>query len=336
MRHIGIVGGGAWGTALATALTRAGRAVLVWARESETVADINEHHENRLFLPGIGLDPAIRATSRIGDLGGMDAIILVPPAQHLRGVLQALAPGLGARLPLIVGTKGIEQGSQALMSEVVAEVAPGRPIAVLSGPTFAGEVARGLPTAVTLATDDAALGRILVTAFGSRLFRPYLGRDVIGAELAGAVKNVIAIACGIVIGHGLGENARAAIITRGIAEIGRLVVAKGGRTETLMGLAGIGDLALTCASSQSRNTALGQALGGGTTLADCLAGKRSVAEGLTTAAAVMALARSLDIDMPICQAVDAVINHGVGLDAAIETLLARPFRSETPLSHPDH
>lgn len=335
MKRIGIVGGGAWGTALAAALERAGRDVVIWAREPEVVADIAGLHENRLYLPGIPLNPAILATTAIKDLGAADAIVLVPPAQHLRAVFEDLVPHLDAATPVIVGTKGIEQGSRALMSEVVADVAPGRPLAVLSGPTFAGEVARGLPTAVTLATGDPVLGHALVAALGSRLFRPYLGHDVIGAEIAGAVKNVIAIACGIVIGRGLGENARAAIITRGLAEIGRLVVAKGGQAETLMGLAGIGDLALTCASPQSRNTSLGHALGKGQTIAACLAGRRSVAEGLTTAAAVVALAKSLGVDMPICQSVDAVLNHGAGLGATIEALLARPLKTESSLAHLD-
>lgn len=329
MNRIGIVGGGAWGTALATALRRAGRDVLIWARETEVVQDITRHHENRLFLPGIALDPAIQATASIKDLGAADAIVLVPPAQHLRAVFKDLAPDLPRAIPIIVGTKGIEQGSRALMSEVVTELAPGHPLAVLSGPTFAAEVARGLPTAVTLATRDKGLGQELAKTLGSRLFRPYVGNDVIGAELAGAVKNVIAIACGIVIGRGLGENARAAIITRGLAEIGRLVVAKGGQAETLMGLAGIGDLALTCASLQSRNTALGHALGSGKTLAECMAGRNSVAEGLTTAAAVVGLARALDVDMPICQSVDAVLNHGADFDATIAALLARPFKTES-------
>jgi len=332
--RIGIVGGGAWGTALATALRRADRDVLIWARETEVVADIERHHENRLFLPGIALDPGIRATSDFKRLATSEAIVLVPPAQHLRSVLERLGPHLGPAIPIIIGTKGIELGTRALMSEVVAEVAPGRPLAVLSGPTFASEVAEGLPTAVTLAARDGALGQELVTALGSRLFRPYLGHDVIGAELAGAVKNVIAIACGIVIGRGLGENARAAIITRGLAEIGRLVVAKGGHAETLMGLAGLGDLALTCASLQSRNTALGHALGSGRTLAECLAGRRSVAEGLTTAAAVVALAASLRVDMPICRSVDAVLNHGADLDASIAALLSRPFTTESPTFNP--
>jgi glycerol-3-phosphate dehydrogenase (NAD(P)+) len=331
MRWIGIAGGGAWGTALGAALVRAGREVLIWAREPDVVEQINRHHENHVFLPGICLDPAIRATAALRDLGAMDAIVLVPPAQHLRAVLGSLAPHLGAAVPLIVGTKGIEQGSRALMSEIIAEVAVGRPLAVLSGPTFASEVARGLPTAVTLATRDATLGQRLVDALGSRLFRPYLANDVIGAEIAGAVKNVVAIACGIVIGRGLGENARAAVITRGLAEIGRLVVAKGGQAETLMGLAGIGDLALTCASLQSRNTALGHALGSGKSLAEYRDGRRSVAEGLTTAAAVTALARSLGVDMPICEAVDAVINHGMHLETAIDALLSRPFKPERPL-----
>ena len=227
-------------------------------------------------------------------------------------------------------SKGIEQDSGKLMTQVLAEVLPDQPLAVLSGPTFASEVARGLPTAVTLAAEDPALGAVLVDALGSRAFRPYLSGDPVGAQAGGAVKNVIAIACGVVSGRALGDNARAALITRGLAEIMRLGRALGGHAETLMGLSGLGDLTLTCTSTQSRNTALGMALGEGQILDAFLSGRRSVAEGLFSAAAVTALAERHGIDMPIASGVDAILNQGAGIDETVESLLARPFRAEFP------
>jgi glycerol-3-phosphate dehydrogenase (NAD(P)+) len=216
------------------------------------------------------------------------------------------------------------------MTEVLAEVLPGRAVAVLSGPTFAAEVARGLPTAVTLAAEDAALGAVLIKALGSRTFRPYLAGDVIGAQIGGAVKNVMAIACGIVAGRALGDNARAALITRGLAEITRLGRAKGAQPETLMGLSGLGDLTLTCTSTLSRNYALGVALGEGESLETLMAGRRSIAEGVFSASATVALAKTLDVQMPISSGVDAILNQGAPIEAAIEALLARPFRAEFP------
>jgi len=235
-------------------------------------------------------------------------------------------------VPVVICAKGIEIKTGALLTEVVAEVLPQAPRAVLSGPTFAAEVARGLPTAVTLACADAALGARLVAALGSRALRPYLADDPVGAEIGGAVKNVLAIACGIVIGRGLGENARAAIVTRGLAEMMRLAEAKGGRAATLMGLSGLGDLTLTCTSAQSRNFSLGLALGGGQSLAAVQAGRRSVAEGVSSAPATVALAARLGIEMPIAAAVDAILHRAAAIDAVIEGLLSRPFRSETPQS----
>jgi glycerol-3-phosphate dehydrogenase (NAD(P)+) len=240
-----------------------------------------------------------------------------------------LAPDLPPGVPVVICAKGIEEGSGALMSEVVAATLPEAPQAVLSGPTFAAEVARGLPTAVTLATPDEALGRRLIAALGTRSFRPYLSDDLLGAEIGGAVKNVLAIACGIVMGRRLGDNARAALITRGLAELVRLALARGGRAETLMGLCGLGDLTLTCSSLQSRNHSLGVALGEGRPLAEIVAGRRSIAEGVASAAATAALARRLGVDMPIVAAVDAILHHGAAIDAVIEGLLARPFKTET-------
>ncbi len=327
--RIGIVGAGAWGTALAVAARRAGSDVVLWARDPALVRTINGDHENPRYLPGIALDPAIRATGDLAAAAAAAVLLLVAPAQNLRQIAGLLAPHLAADRPLVVCAKGIEQGTGALMTEVLAEALPGRPLAVLSGPTFAREVARGLPAAVTLATEDDALGEALAAALGSRRFRPYLTRDLVGAQIGGAVKNVIAIACGIVAGCQLGDNARAALITRGLAEVVRLGRAKGGQSETLMGLSGLGDLTLTCSALQSRNYSLGAALGAGQALADVLAERHTVAEGVFSAAAVSALAQDLAIDMPIAAAVDAVLNRGADIDATIEGLLARPFRAES-------
>lgn len=328
MERIGIIGGGAWGTALALVARRAGRSVVLWAREAEVVAAINRDHVNPLFLPGVALDPAIRATAALDEAAAVDVLLLVTPAQHLRATAAALRPHVAAGVPAVICAKGIETKTGALLSEVAAATLPEAPLAVLSGPTFAGEVARGLPTAVTLATRDEALGRRLIATIGTRNLRPYLSPDVAGAEIGGAVKNVLAIACGIVMGRKLGDNARAALITRGLAEMVRLALAKGGRAETLMGLSGLGDLVLTCSSPQSRNHSLGVALGEGRTLPDILAERRSVAEGVASAAAAAELARRLRIDMPITAAVDAILHRGAAIDTAIADLLARPFKSE--------
>jgi glycerol-3-phosphate dehydrogenase (NAD(P)+) len=327
--RIGIIGGGAWGTALAQTVSRAGHAAILWARDGAVVSAVNERHANPVFLPGVALDPAIRATSdAAAAVSDVDAVLLTMPAQHVRQLVAGLTPQLATGVPVIVCAKGIEETSGALLSEVVAGLLPAAPLAILSGPTFAAEVARGLPTAVTLATADARLGARLIGLLGTRNFRPYLSDDLIGAEIGGAVKNVLAIACGIVMGKGLGDNARAALITRGLAEIVRLAVAKGGRAETLMGLSGLGDLVLTCSSTQSRNHSLGVALGEGASLAQYLAGRRTVAEGVASAAATAALARRLGVDMPIVQAIDGVLHRGASVDDVIEGLLSRSFKHE--------
>jgi len=328
MDRFGIIGAGAWGTALATIARRARRDVVIWAREAEVVAAINERHENPLFLPDILLDHDIRATAELAEAARADALLLVVPAQHLRAIALSLADHVAKDTPLVICAKGIEQGSGKLMTEVADETLPGRPLAVLSGPTFAGEVARGLPTAVTLACEDAVLGAGLVAGLGSRRFRPYLTDDLVGAEIGGAVKNVLAIACGIVEGRGLGENARAALITRGLAEMARLSAAKGARPATLMGLSGLGDLSLTCNSLQSRNMSLGAAIGAGKSLAEITAERRSVAEGVDSSSAVVELAARLGVEMPICAAVCAILHEGAAVEAAVEALLARPFKPE--------
>ncbi|MBP2292353.1 NAD(P)H-dependent glycerol-3-phosphate dehydrogenase [Azospirillum rugosum] len=328
-QRIGVIGGGAWGTALALAALRAGREAVLWAREPAVVEAINGGRENRDYLPGVPLPADLRATGDLAAVGACDAVLLVTPAQHLRAACGQLAPHLRPGTPVVICAKGIELDSHVLMSEAAEAALPaGTPLAVLSGPTFAAEVARGLPTAVTLACADPAVGAALVEALGSRTFRPYLSDDVIGSQVGGAVKNVLAIACGVVEGRKLGDNARAALITRGLAEISRLALALGGRAETLMGLSGLGDLTLTCSSLQSRNMSLGAALGAGRTLAEVLGERRSVAEGVYTAAAVVGLAAQKGVDMPICAAVDAILNHGAGLDDTIAGLLARPFRGE--------
>jgi len=329
-QNFGIIGGGAWGTALALVLLRAGRTMTLWVHAAEVAASINRHHENRHHLPGVTLDPQIMATESFGDLTTCDAYILTTPAQRTRTACQQLRTTTKVgNAPVIICAKGIEQKTLSLMSEVVAQELPGHPVAVLSGPTFAVEVARGQPTALTLAIKDQARGEQIVQAIGTRTFRPYLTDDVPGAQIGGAIKNVLAVACGILAGRNMGENARAALVTRGLAEMIRLGTALGGRAETLMGLSGLGDLVLTCSSAQSRNTSLGMALGQGTSLANILAARTSVAEGVFTAAAAHALAKKHKIEMPIVAAVDAILNHNADIDETISVLLARPFRAET-------
>lgn len=255
-------------------------------------------------------------------------VLFTAPAQHVRRISKDMAPYLSEGVPIVICAKGIEQESGALMTEVLAETLPGATVAVLSGPTFAAEVARSQPTAVTLAVADRKLGQAVASVLGGRAFRPYLASDLIGVQIGGAVKNVVAIACGIVGGRGLGNNARAALITRGLAEMVRLGVAKGGKAETLMGLSGLGDLTLTCNGPQSRNMSLGTALGQGESLDAILANRRSVAEGVWTAASIVALAAKLKVDMPIAAAVDAILHHGARIEDTIEDLLARPLKAE--------
>jgi glycerol-3-phosphate dehydrogenase (NAD(P)+) len=327
MRRIGVLGGGAWGTALAQVCARAGLEPLVWAREAEVVQAIAQDHANPLFLPGVALDPAIAATPEARDLAACEAILAVVPAQHLRAALTALDPS--SDKPVVLCAKGVEAGSLKLMTEVLAEAAPAARPAVLSGPSFASEVARGLPTAVTLAAADPDLARTLAEAIATPTFRPYVSNDMIGAEAGGAIKNVLAIACGVSEGRGLGRSAQAALITRGFAELSRFAVALGGRAETVAGLCGLGDLVLTCSSETSRNMSLGVALGRGVSLQDALAGKLSVAEGVASAPAVVALGARLGVETPICAAVAAILAGEIEVGAAIAALLARPLRAET-------
>lgn len=321
---IGVIGGGAWGTALAQVAAQAGP-VLLWALEEDVAAAINGGHENLVYLPGVPLSPAIRATGSLDDLAACDALLVVAPAQHLRAVLG------GTRhpdVPLILCAKGIEAKTGLLMSEVAAEVRPRALIAVLSGPTFAHEVAAGLPGAVTFACADEALGAALAARLARPAFRPYLSTDVIGAEIGGAVKNVLAIACGVVEGRGLGQNARAALISRGFAEMTRFGLAKGARAETLAGLSGLGDLVLTCSSVSSRNFSLGKGLGEGKPAASLLADRRTVAEGAFTAPVLAEVAARIGVDMPIVEAVCALLAGEAAVDEVVGRLLARPLRSE--------
>jgi glycerol-3-phosphate dehydrogenase (NAD(P)+) len=327
-RTAGVIGAGAWGTALAQVCIRAGLTTRLWAREAAVVDAINGAHENPLFLPGVALSPDLTATTELSSLAASDLILAVAPAQHLRGALSALAPHIRPGQPILLCAKGVEQGTLMLMSQVLADVIPQACPVVLSGPSFAGEVARGLPTAVTLACPDAERGQALSRTLAIPTFRPYWSADIIGAEAGGAVKNVLAIACGIAEGRGLGRSAHAALITRGFAELTRLAVALGGEAETVAGLCGLGDLVLTCSSPQSRNMSLGLALGRGESAAAALSGKLSVAEGADSAPAVVALARRLDVAAPICEAVAAVLAGDLDVDVAIGELLARPLRAE--------
>jgi glycerol-3-phosphate dehydrogenase (NAD(P)+) len=325
-RRIAIVGAGAWGTALAQTGARAGRAVVVWAREPEVVDSINIGHANPAFLPRVPLDRTIRATTDLtAALDGAELAALAVPAQHMREVCGRLPP---LEVPAVICAKGVEIDTGSLMSDVVAQTVGEVPVAVLAGPSFAAEVARGLPAAVTLACRDEALGRALAEALGSHVFRPYWTDDAVGAQIGGAVKNVMAIAAGIVMGRQLGENARAGLITRGLAEILRLGDALGARRETLTGLSGLGDLILTATSPTSRNTALGIALGEGRRLGEFLAERRSVAEGVGTARALRRLAEIHDVDMPIGEAVDAILHRRADITMTITELLERPLRPE--------
>ena len=325
---VAVIGAGAWGTALAQVAAAAKRAVTIWAREPEVVDGINAEQENSLFLPGVRLNPVIRATADLSDAAEAELILAVSPAQHMRGVLQELKQHLRRGQPIVLCAKGIERGSLALMTDVLAEEAPEAAPAVLSGPGFAKDVARGLPTATTVACKDADLAQRIVATIGLPTFRPYVADDLVGAEIGGAVKNVIALACGVAEGRKLGDGARAALITRGFAELTRLGLAMGAKAETLSGLCGLGDLVLTCCSMTSRNTSLGAALGEGRALKEVLAERRSVAEGAESAPAVVALAQKHDVEMPISMAVNDIVAERISIDDAIFALLSRPFKAE--------
>jgi glycerol-3-phosphate dehydrogenase (NAD(P)+) len=327
MQRISVIGTGAWGTALAILALRAGRTVTLWARRPEQARAMQAAGENAAYLPGIPLDPALRIETDLATALDADAVVYAQPAQHFRSFCRSAAP-LWRGAALVIAAKGIECESGDLLNEIAALEIPTAPTIILSGPSFAAEAARGLPTAVALAGERTDLVEALMGQLAHGAFRPYGSDDPTGVEVAGAVKNVLAIACGIVLGKGLGENARSALITRGLAEVTRLALAKGGRVETLMGLAGIGDLILTATSLKSRNTSLGFELGHGAPLAEILAARRTVAEGVTTAAAVTTLASRIGVDMPIAAAVHRILTDQSVIDDEIRGLLSRPLKHE--------
>ena len=322
---LGVIGGGAWGTALAQVASAGGRETMLWALEDTVVQEVNRSHHNPVFLPGVALNESIRATGSLGDLDGCDVWLVVTPAQHMRAVLEQTPD---CDRPMVLCSKGIEEKSGELLHRVARDTCKNAEIAVLSGPTFAHEVAGGLPTAVTLAAEDAGLAERLRERIALPAFRIYVSDDVAGAEIGGAVKNVLAIACGVVEGKGLGQNARAALVGRGFAEMTRFGLAYGAQRETLTGLSGLGDLVLTCSSTSSRNYALGKGIGGGRPASELLADRKTVAEGAFTAPVLARLAREKGVDMPIVDAVDALISGRANVDEVLGDLLSRPPRAE--------
>lgn len=321
---IAVIGAGAWGTALALTCARAGRSVTLWEYDAANAQNLKSKRES-LYLPGVRIDDAIAVAADLVDAVRAKAILLVVPAQAVRSAAKALSPLLAAETPVIVCAKGIERGAKKFMTEVIAECAPKVAPAILSGPSFAADVARGLPTAVTLAAKDGELAAALARAIGSAAFRPYHSADVRGVELGGAAKNVLAIAAGIVAGRRLGASAAAALTTRGFAELARFGRAYGAKAETMMGLSGLGDLLLTCSSPQSRNFSFGAALGRGQRPSEIQGG---LAEGVFTAPVLLEMAADRGVDMPISAAVAAVLSEQMSVDEAIESLLARPLRAE--------
>jgi glycerol-3-phosphate dehydrogenase (NAD(P)+) len=325
---VGVIGAGAWGTALALVAARAGHAVKLWGHDAARTAAMQAARENVARLPGVRLEPAIVATSDLKSLCPCDVIIVATPAQRVREVIGAFAKLNPRAVPAIIAAKGIEHDTGLFMTQVLTQTWPQATPAVISGPGFASDVAGDLPTALTLACADEVLGQQLAQTIGYRQLRLYWTRDMTGVELGGAVKNVLAIAAGIVDGRGLGKSALAALITRGFAEMTRLGVALGARPETLAGLSGLGDLVLTCSSPLSRNMSLGRELGRGISLADALAARTAVTEGVATAAAVIRIAREHGIEMPIAEAVFGIVESQLDVESAIAGLLARPFRAE--------
>jgi glycerol-3-phosphate dehydrogenase (NAD(P)+) len=328
-QSIGVIGAGAWGTALAQTLSTSGRDVTLWSFEPDCADAINNQHINTRYLDGVRLDPKLRATSNPADLAGSDAILAVAPAQHTRATLQSFVPYIADGTPVLLCSKGIEISSGAFMADILRDVLPQAVPAVLSGPSFAADVANGLPTAVTLACADAQIGAALIAACAAPTFRPYLTDDVIGAEIGGAVKNVLAIVCGIVLGKGLGRSAHAAIMARGFAEMTRLGIALGARPETLTGLCGLGDLVLTCSSEMSRNMSCGLALGRGETLDTIMQGRLAVTEGVATAPALKKLAQDRNVDMPISFALADILAGQITVNDAMIDLMSREHRFET-------
>jgi glycerol-3-phosphate dehydrogenase (NAD(P)+) len=329
MMRCAVVGAGAWGTALADLLARNGHQVVLWAFEPDVVEAVNARHENSRFLPGAALDPALRATSSFADaLDGATLVCVATPSQHLRSILRQAAPSLSSRATVCVASKGIERDTLALMSDVVASEAPGRAVVALSGPSFAAEVVARQPTAIVAASDDPVAAEMAQDAFSNRTFRIYTHDDIVGVELGGSLKNVMAVATGICEGAGFGFNSRAALITRGLAEMTRLGTAIGAKPATFAGLAGMGDLVLTCTGSLSRNRAVGIAVGKGATLDEALAGKETVAEGVATTKSALALAEREGVEMPIVSMVHRVLFDGLSANRGVTELMARELRAE--------
>jgi len=327
-KSLSVIGGGAWGTALANLAASNGVQTKVWMRKESVAKAINTNHMNETYLNGIPLEDTLSASVDMAEMAA-SAYLFVVPAQHARAVIPLLKGIAAQDAPIAVCSKGIENGTNLLMTEVFSEVWPSAKLAILSGPSFAGDVARGQPTAVTLACPDEELASLWTATIGAAHFRPYHSHDLIGVELGGAVKNVLAIAAGAVEGHQLGESARAAVIARGFAEFQRLGVALGAQPETMAGLSGLGDLILTATSEQSRNMSLGLALGRGESLERILASRNSVSEGVATAQSVVALGARAGVDMPICKAVADLVAGIKTIDEIITNLLARPFKPET-------
>ncbi len=327
-----VVGAGAWGTALADLVAANGHETVIWALETDVAASINTRHENHRFLRGLPLTESLRATNDHADaIRGADLVIYAAPSQHLRHIATLGASYVAPGATLAVATKGIERGTLALMTTIISEEVPGRAVVGVSGPSFASEVVARHPTAIVAASHDLAAARIVQTALSSGSFRVYTHNDVIGVELGGALKNVMAVATGIVEGVGLGYNSRAALITRGLHEMTRLGVALGARASTFAGLAGVGDLVLTCTGALSRNHAIGVEVGRGASLEGALAGKETVAEGVATTASAFELAAAYDVDMPIVQMVYRILFEGHAAADAVPVLMARELRSEQDL-----
>lgn len=329
MNRVSIIGAGAWGTALALTAFRAGSQVTMWSISLDEVETINQRHENVYRLPGVPLDPSLYATTDPDETAQADLVILAPPAQFMRSTCKTFCKVLTSDVPLIIASKGIENETSRLMSEVIRDYFPQNPLLVLSGPSFANDVAKRLPTAVALAAEDLSLSQKIAHQLSSQYFRLYASNDIIGTQLGGACKNIIAIACGVIEGRELGDNARAALVTRGLAEITRLGCAMGGKLETFLGLSGVGDITLTSLSSQSRNKSFGLSLGRGTPLEELLSNKKTLTEGVHTVAGTIALAEKFQVQMPITFAMNTLLNQGGAVETLIEDILTRPLKVES-------
>jgi len=325
MNHIGVIGAGAWGTALAIASIRANLKTTIWSISSDEVEAINQRHEHIYRLPGIPLDPSLHATLDPQELARAEGFILSPPAQFMRSTCETFSKVLSGNAPLVIASKGIEIGTTCLMSEVVRDFFPNNPLFVLSGPSFASEVAKRLPTAVILAAENLNLSQELSEVLSSQYFRLYASDDMVGVQMGGACKNIIAIATGIIEGRGLGDNARAAAVTQGLLEIASLGCAMGGKQETFLGLSGVGDMILTCLCSQSRNKTFGEAVGKGIPLDELMASKNMLTEGVNTVSGAVKLAQKYGVKMPITFAMDALLNRGGSVETLIEALLSPPL-----------